>query len=1027
MTADSARSATAGRVIPQPTGEDLTRSAVAEAAESGGTGLAPRLRAPKDAVTNLLASLDLNGQLARAQQLALPGQGLTLMSGLSSLIDPSAVLAEVQSYESGTMTALSQEVATAQAVSARDVIDQGLKDISGQVQAENESVDQRVTQNLANGGFVRQGTNYSRQAIVNETVIEGADLATQTIAGYRYFTAPAYQWTVDLSQEALAGMSAGAIDERLTQAQASVASYKNQVFGDAWVTNADGTSPAPANIGYFGTWVGNAPTQSVGGKGELGRIYGLYDQFETALAQGIAAMAKPVWDQPLWNSPNANLKAPSLVNVGEIAAAVVATVATYGMAGTAIGALAAAGIVAGASVTTDAVFTGMDVAAGYQKPDDALVNFGLRTLSTIATSSIGAAASGLSLGVGSGVAGIVEKGAIDLGTAVLDNAATGFIDGFSYDSSKGGWQQYNANAFTDSLFGKSALAGYAGSAASTLVNAGLSAATSGFDGSQLAGLSKQNQADVAALDSFAGGLASSAVQYALSGQTTLNVLNTADFGSKASVGLVELNLGGSDGWSLNVGTGGTDVSLSALASAARGMGVVDTNSEISDFTTANNLTGNEASLRALYGFGDAKGQALLQGFLDGSKTIGSITGQDAKTVGNTIELNATDLGGDLNQQLDLATVLEQEAWRTGTNDGGSAEIVKGLYAVAAHTGFAERVAQEYGSGFETSGISNDIAALTTLQQSGNIANYVGYAAGTYDLTDENWQETKGVNGSVQIVDDGDPNQLTIVDQQTGQTSTLAINQAASLSAQFGAANGLSQSQMNALMAQAGWTYGANGWQANGQPVDISAQTIDQDVIQNVVSKVTSIFGLSPNVAAPAVATPGVPTGGYDLNSWYGNVQSEIYSSMAIVEGETLVGKPYAVPDANGYASGENEGINGIISLASTNLDCVGLVSAIFQTPVYSALNFASNPYFQPVSTNDAQPGDVIIYNGTTSKGEPDGHAVVYIGGTGSNMQVLQSDQNHGVRTSVDTTLQFYTNQNYTNITQQYYRYNGKKP
>jgi hypothetical protein len=46
MPADSARPATAGRVIPQPTGEDLTRSAVAEAAGSGGTRLTPRLRVP---------------------------------------------------------------------------------------------------------------------------------------------------------------------------------------------------------------------------------------------------------------------------------------------------------------------------------------------------------------------------------------------------------------------------------------------------------------------------------------------------------------------------------------------------------------------------------------------------------------------------------------------------------------------------------------------------------------------------------------------------------------------------------------------------------------------------------------------------------------------------------------------------------------------------------------------------------------------------------------------------------------------
>jgi hypothetical protein len=237
--------------------------------------------------------------------------------------------------------------------------------------------------------------------------------------------------------------------------------------------------------------------------------------------------------------------------------------------------------------------------------------------------------------------------------------------------------------------------------------------------------------------------------------------------------------------------------------------------------------------------------------------------------------------------------------------------------------------------------------------------------------------------------------------------------------------------MNALMAQAGWTYGANGWQANGYAVDISAQTMGQDLSQNVMAKVNSIFGLSPNVAAAPAVAPSGPTGGWDPTTGIGSSLSLIAGSSAIIRGLGLLGTPYAVPDANGYASGENEGINGTISLASTNLDCVGLVSAIFQTPVYSTNNFANNPYFTQVTADQLQPGDVTIYNAYDDNGKwAEGHAVVNTGSSDPNKAVLQSDGPDGVRFSADGTMNWYVNtEGYSkdNVKVTYYRYNGKVP
>ena len=74
-------------------------------------------------------------------------------------------------------------------------------------------------------------------------------------------------------------------------------------------------------------------------------------------------------------------------------------------------------------------------------------------------------------------------------------------------------------------------------------------------------------------NAFAGSLAGAGLGYAISGEMTLNVLNLKDLsgGALGPTGLLEMRLGGKDGFSMGMGTGGTDISFGTVAGAMAGL------------------------------------------------------------------------------------------------------------------------------------------------------------------------------------------------------------------------------------------------------------------------------------------------------------------------------------------------------------------------------------------------------------------------------------------------------------------------
>lgn len=76
--------------------------------------------------------------------------------------------------------------------------------------------------------------------------------------------------------------------------------------------------------------------------------------------------------------------------------------------------------------------------------------------------------------------------------------------------------------------------------------------------------------DLKNLNNLAGGLASSAVSFAFTGNATFNILNLTDFGTRINGGLLEFTIG-KDGVSSKIGNGGTNISYSNIKSSIVGI------------------------------------------------------------------------------------------------------------------------------------------------------------------------------------------------------------------------------------------------------------------------------------------------------------------------------------------------------------------------------------------------------------------------------------------------------------------------
>ena len=218
------------------------------------------------------------------------------------------------------------------------------------------------------------------------------------------------------------------------------------------------------------------------------------------------------------------------------------------------------------NLADDAAFAMFDVGTGRTSWDEGVVELTKKAL-------IGGITAGLS-GIDSlvhfedGIAGLMGETIWTGQNALMRNLSAGLLNSFTY-AAGGGWS-FNADLFSESITGKYALAGYAGSMAHRFIADSLAL----FDSreSRMQGFGAEEKRSVLTFNDFIGGIAESALQFHIAEEASLNVLNFRDIArifdlnwfrnddqSWKSTGLLQLRFGADD-IALGFGMGGIDVS-----------------------------------------------------------------------------------------------------------------------------------------------------------------------------------------------------------------------------------------------------------------------------------------------------------------------------------------------------------------------------------------------------------------------------------------------------------------------------------
>ena len=264
------------------------------------------------------------------------------------------------------------------------------------------------------------------------------------------------------------------------------------------------------------------------------------------------------------------------------------------------------------------------------------------------------------------------------------------------------------------------------------------------------------------LNNLAGGLASSAVSFAFTGNATFNILNLTDFGSRINGGLLEFTIG-KDGISSKIGNGGTNISYSTIKSSIRGASSLHKNSQINN-TKYDKQT--KDALRSQWGFGDKtakkqleeiiKGDTILKLDADGSEVAQSINENGQKI----IHINSNQNEGFI----DLGLTLQHEAHRDGIVGDEQSQYIETVNAVAGHTQMALAMAIDklYTKDMlnhisSDANLQNDINAYMYASYTGNTGLFADYVNAAYDSSADYWRVLSNGN----IIWDG---QFDLVDE-----------------------------------------------------------------------------------------------------------------------------------------------------------------------------------------------------------------------------------------------------------------------
>jgi len=603
----------------------------------------------------------------------------------------------------------------------------------------NRSMADKLFDLMRGSGYRKSGSRFSRSSVIDNTLFGGLEDEKQTVPAYRYFVAPDFNAGVDLSRASLEGRSGDYIQELAVRAQENLSRYLELIFGRsednraAWdwqgisaefkdyfdartasfkasrgfhrnegiFHDVDGLFPY--HIGYEPIMRNNAPELvQEPGYGELGVIMEAYFRNEARQARGLSMVSVPWYNLRMWDDDSDNdgeadswFEAPSARDAVNLAVSIAAS------------ATGNVWVAAALNLADDALFTVADVSSGYVELEEGILSFGKQALVSGVTAGTGVGFDALEGALGAFAEEGVCKALLQGVESATNRVVGATVNAFEFDPD--GELMFNAAAYKETLIGRQALRSYLAEFSGTSVGSLLEGNLTGF--------SIDHIEDVRGFSRLAGGLTQASLEYALTGQTILNLADFSMFGLTAndrtlSGGFLELRIG-ADQPQLALGQRGADVSLTAVIDAASGLDTwiqsmrIRSYDHFGSWESAEDYQGYDSvgtSMRALYSFSDSDGQELYEDLLSGETGLlvgfSETTGQ-TQLVGNTKQIQLATLGDhrDRDSRLMSGVVLQHEAHRDGLTSDALIQQLETRDAVRSHTEMALSIAEDYGFSF----------------------------------------------------------------------------------------------------------------------------------------------------------------------------------------------------------------------------------------------------------------------------------------------------------------------------------------
>ena len=506
---------------------------------------------------------------------------------------------------------LMKDVAGRQAAEyGQELLNQMLSEYLSGIDSQNQSMVDWQEYLARDAGYTVDGS--IRRTIVVDATLMNPIKETQYLPMYQQYTPN----TPNLRKVEATSSEAALLQLGLAQKELEL--WGHSIFGaDGLLEQHLGTAPTTVE-NPDATRSKSAAFKDMG-SGQLGAILVDYYWNSIQARKGMEELGKSGLDKRLFDDRGLPFTAPTLRQVTEIAMNIVGSVTGQVWLG----------------YLDDALFAGMDLTGGYKTAEE----IGKELAIKAAGAAIGAGTSwvgdvaGKALANSGKAVNFLVQGSISGSGAYLGGVASNYIA-----TGKGGWRD----------------AGNLASLAGSFVSGGLSSVNlRDGNGIKLSG-KVFNVEGISAMNGLAGGLASTVVNFGMTGNATFNLA------SIKGVGLLEVTIG-KDGISSRLGSGGMSLSSETLMLAASGRQEAG---KVMDWKY-----GTDESRSTLNGINQL-GYTNIQLNHDLANDIwneqigvdyADIAGYGLYKVGEkSITLNSDLLGGGLEESAKLATVLSHE-------------------------------------------------------------------------------------------------------------------------------------------------------------------------------------------------------------------------------------------------------------------------------------------------------------------------------------------------------------------------------